>query len=462
MNKTNKTGWVSIGNVPVNQDWVLYNVGDFNQDDNCDLLWQNSTSGLVGVWLMNGASQSGWAVVGSVPDLNWHIDGLGDFNMDGQTDLLWRNYGNGDNGIWLMNGTTQIGWVPLARVADTDWVAKVSTPTFYNPTYGHGLVNAAAAVAKAIGQPTFADVSDANNTISNNMLNVSEVWAQGYKGQGVVVAVVDTGVDINHPALKDNIWVNTREIPNNGIDDDRNGYIDDVNGWDFATNDNNPTDEGGGGHGTHVAGTIAAKDLGYGVKGIAPNARIMPVRVEIGGGQTPSQYNDALISGIKYAINNGANIINLSRGIDPNSTRIAYDLSVLKTVIGNAASKDIIVVCAAGNFGSSLPEFPARYAIDYGIAVGWVDNTKKIAYLSNRSGSDSKMQYVVAPGTRIKSTIPLYYVTTAADAYSDYFEGTSMAAAHISGIVALMLSAKMNLKHSQIRAILTDTSTKLV
>jgi hypothetical protein len=459
MNKTNKAGWASLGYVDPNLGWNLQSVGDFNQDDNCDLVWRNYGSGLVGVWLMNGASQSGWAELGNVPDLDWQIEGVADFNMDGQTDLLWRHYRTGDNGIWLMNGTTQIDWVPLTRVEDLDWEAKVSTPTFYNPTYGHGLVNAAAAVAKAIGQPTFADVTN-TGIASNDMINAPEVWAKNYKGQGVVVAVVDTGVDINHPALKDNIWVNLREIPNNGKDDDRNGFIDDVNGWDFTGNtDNSPIDDAyNGGHGTHLAGIIAAKNLSPGVQGVAPNAKIMPVRVQ-SPGVTSLQFHTSLANGIRYAADNKAQIINLSLGTDPANGQNSSDIAIVKSAIIYAISKGSIVVSSAGNYGSSLPEFPARYATEYGIAVGVVDDNRKIHPFSNKAGANSKMKYVVAPGIEIKSTYPVGYQP--GDGYS-FQSGTSMSAAKVSGVIALMLSANPSLKYSQIRDILIDTASRLI
>ena len=148
-----------------------------------------------------------------------------------------------------------------------------------------------------------------SNDWNLNAINAPESWAAGYTGQGVIVAVVDTGVDINHPDLMSQIWVNAGEIAGNGIDDDGNGYVDDVHGWDFASNDNNPDD--GNGHGTHVAGTIAADDNGIGATGVAPDATIMPVRVL---GNNGSGSASSVAAGIRYAVNMGADIINLSLG----------------------------------------------------------------------------------------------------------------------------------------------------
>jgi subtilisin family serine protease len=450
MNGVFKSVGTTVGTADLS--WAIQAVGDFNQDGKPDLVWRRN-NGELGIWLMNGLAYSGWAVPGYVPDLNWQIRGAADFNQDGQTDLLWRNYATGDNQIWLMKGAAKDGFVPLNRVADLGWEPIVSTPVLYNPTYGYGLVNAAAAVAKAIGQPIFADVAPTGIT-ANDMINAPEVWAKGYTGQGVIVAVVDTGVDINHPALKDNIWVNTREVPNNGIDDDGNGYIDDVNGWDFIGNDNKPIDDAyDGGHGTHLAGTIAAKDLGAGVKGVAYAAKIMPVRVDAPG-YTPQQYHTALASGIRYAANNGAKVINVSRGIAPEFRESPSDILLIKNAIIYATQKGCIVVSAAGNYGLSIPEYPARFALSDGIAVGVVNDDRKINSLSNKAGFDSKMLYVVSPGVNVIST------KRGGGYISD--SGTSMAAAYVSGIIALMLSADRNLNPDKIRSILYETSIPLI
>ncbi len=130
------------------------------------------------------------------------------------------------------------------------------------------------------------------------------------QGEGIVVAVVDTGLDYNHPDIAANVWTNPGEIPNNNIDDDGNGKVDDVRGWDFANNDNNPMD--GFGHGTHVSGTIAAVgNNGIGIIGVAPKAKVMPVK---GFSDDGLGYTSDLANGIVYAAQNGADVINNSWG----------------------------------------------------------------------------------------------------------------------------------------------------
>ena len=155
---------------------------------------------------------------------------------------------------------------------------KAQPAADFNFFYGSGLVNAAAAVSQAIAQPAFADATNLGGTLTRlDVVQAPEVWAQGFTGQGVTIAIIDDGVDYNHPALQNNIWVNTREVANNGIDDDGNGFIDDTSGWNFVDNNNDPSDRSLDGHGTHVAGIAAAN--GDEVKGVAFNAKIMPIKV---------------------------------------------------------------------------------------------------------------------------------------------------------------------------------------
>jgi subtilisin len=310
--------------------------------------------------------------------------------------------------------------------------------TGYNSDSGYGLVNAGAAVGKAIGQQPLSDVPDlGGNNWGADMVKAPSSWANGYTGKGVVVAVLDTGVDYNHQDLKNNIWTNSKEIGGNGIDDDGDGYVDDVYGWNFADNNNNTTDTYG--HGTHVAGTIAGENNNFGVTGIAYDAKIMPVKVL---GNDGSGTYSAIAQGIRYAVDRGANVINLSLGGDyPNST--------LESAIEYADSKNVTVVMAAGNNGDPAPAYPARYANKHGIAVGAVDRNKNMASYSDRAGSDT-ISYVTAPGSSIYSTVP-------GDKYATY-SGTSMASPHVAGVVGLMLSANPNLTSAQIRQMITETA----
>lgn len=308
----------------------------------------------------------------------------------------------------------------------------------YSSSSGYGLTNAAEAVAEVAGEETFDDVPDTGgNNWGADAVNAPEVWEQGYTGEGVVVAVLDTGVDRNHEDLKNNIWTNSGEIADNGKDDDGNGYIDDFYGWNFDGENNITMDVDG--HGTHVSGTIAGENNDFGVTGIAYDAQIMPVKVldDFGSGS-----NSAVAEGIYYAVDNGADVINLSLGGSFPSTGIEQALQY-------ASERQVMVVMAAGNSGGQNPLYPASYADRYGIAVGAIEEDESLASFSNRAGSQ-ELTYVTAPGVDIYSTLPN-------NQYQSY-SGTSMATPHVAGVVALMLSANPNLSNDRIRQILKETS----
>jgi len=355
----------------------------------------------------------------------------------------------------LSAGTYYIHVYPY-QSANTNYNLAVSATsdgggTGFNSTYGYGLVNAAAAVAQAISQPTFADVPNlGGNNWGNDMVNAPEAWARGYTGQGVTVAVIDSGVDISHQDLSNNIWGNTGEIAGNGIDDDGNGYTDDVYGWNFGIGQNNNnvlpgTSSSGQGHGTHVAGTIAAANNGIGMTGVAYNSRIMAIRMGDVDSQGRFTNGGNLAQAIRYAVDNGARVINMSLGWS--------DSTALRDALAYAASRNVITVSAAGNSSLSSPGTPAYYATQYGLSVGAVDSSRTIASFSNRAGTDSSMQHVMAPGVNVYSTVP-------GNGYASY-SGTSMAAPHVAGVVALMLGANPNLTHAQVRSILTSSAVRL-
>ncbi|HLO86196.1 MAG TPA: S8 family serine peptidase [Nostocaceae cyanobacterium] len=346
----------------------------------------------------------------------------------------------------LTSGTYYLLYVgdSLKQVAESNEnnnvVAKAITLTTnnFNSNIGYGLINAAAAVANTLGQSTFADVLNlGGNNWGADLVKAPEVWAKGYTGQGVIVAVLDTGVDYNHPDLKDNIWLNTKEIAGNGKDDDGNGFVDDVYGWNFINSNNNTLDVYG--HGTHTSGTIAGVKNNFGVTGIAYNAKIMPVKVLDDSG---SGSYSAIVNGIYYAVNNGAKVLNLSFGGN-------YEDSDLKAAVQYASSKGAIVVMAAGNNSNSSPSYPARYADNWGLAVGAVDKSNTLASFSNKAGS-TPLAYVTAPGVNIYSTLPN-------SSYGNK-SGTSMATPHVAGVVALMLSAKPGLTDAQVRQIIINTA----
>lgn len=335
--------------------------------------------------------------------------------------------------------TTPISSVNFSHAPDSLSTSSFQTRGTYSSSSGYGLANAAAAVAQANDEKNpYPDAPKlGGNDWGADMIKAPSAWAKGYTGQNVVVAVIDTGVDLNHEDLKDNIWTNSKEIDGNGQDDDGDGYIDNIHGWNFANNNNNVMDNNG--HGTHVSGTIAGERNDKGVTGIAYDAKIMPVKVlDSNGSGSPEN----VAKGIRFAADSGANVINLSLGS-------SYLYKDIESAIEYANGKGSVVVMAAGNDGGSTPEYPARHAKNWGVAVGAVDKNNKMANFSNRSGSE-KLSYVTAPGVDIYSTLPN-------NSYGVY-SGTSMAAPHVAGVVALMLSANRNLSPDRVKQILADSS----
>jgi subtilisin family serine protease len=237
-----------------------------------------------------------------------------------------------------------------------------------------------------------------NNTpgTSGADIDAPEAWDITTGSSSVVVAVIDTGVDYNHPDLTSNIWTNPGEIPDNGIDDDGNGKIDDVNGWDFVNDDNDPID--GAEHGTHVAGTIAAEgNNSIGIAGVSWTAKIMPLRFLDGFGD--GKVSDS-IAAIDYAIANGAHIINASYGWNTFS-------QFEREAISRARDAGILFVVAAGNESENndlVPSYPASHELDNIIAVAATDQNDNLTDFSNYGATSVD---VAAPGENIYSAYPV-------------------------------------------------------
>jgi subtilisin family serine protease len=259
-------------------------------------------------------------------------------------------------------------------------------------------------------------------------IDAPEAWDIHTGNSEIIVAVVDTGVDYNHRDLDDNMWVNSDEIPDNGIDDDGNGYIDDVYGYDFCTytqeSDSDPIDDCG--HGTHCAGIIAAQgNNALDIAGVCWNARIMALKFLNSAGWGYTADGAACFY---YAVNNGADVTSNSWGGG------GY-LETMEEAINYAHSQGVIMVASAGNSGSASPQYPARY--DHMVAVAATGSNDKKAYWSNYGDWVD----IAAPGVDVLSLrASMGWLGIPYDDYTCIMSGTSMACPHVAGVYALTLS----------------------
>jgi subtilisin family serine protease len=276
-----------------------------------------------------------------------------------------------------------------------------------------------------------------------SLLDLPRAW-QLSQGAGVTVAVVDTGARLDHPDLAPNIWTNFGEVPGNGIDDDHNGYVDDVHGVDLTTDKPGQNLSDGYGHGTHVAGIVAAAANGRGVVGVAPRAKLMIVKVmdAKGAGTT-----GGVAEGIRYAAANGARIINLSIQGDTPDPR-------LDSAVAAAGAANVLVVAAAGNSSRDIdgkPSYPASIAAPNLIAVAATAPDSGRA-LNDQSNFGRLAVQLAAPGENILSTANTGgYVS---------LTGTSMAAPMVSGVAALVASVNPRLSATDLRAILLQNAKR--
>lgn len=300
------------------------------------------------------------------------------------------------------------------------------------------------AFAEAPNDPRFKELWGLRNTGSNEPngrvagvegsdVNALAAWDITKGAKQVRIAVIDTGIDYTHPDLARNMWVNKAEASGKkGVDDDGNGYVDDIYGYDFANNDADPMD--GNGHGTHCAGTIGAvHNDGVGVAGVMDQVTLVPIKFldDSGSGSL-----DAAIQSIDYATKMNVDLMSNSWGGGGRS-------EALNEAIKNAADKGIIFTAAAGN-SSSNNDASESYPANYDQA-----NVISVAALTAQNGLASFSSYgrnkvhIAAPGHNVLSTVP-------GNKY-DVFSGTSMATPHVSGVIGLLLAKEGRMDLGQLR-----------
>lgn len=302
-------------------------------------------------------------------------------------------------------------------------------------------------------------------------VRAQQAWDFTRGSENIAVAVLDSGVDLDHPDLRDNIWINSKEIAGDGLDNDQNGYIDDLYGWDFIDNDNSPQpsfpagkyNEVGINHGTIIAGILGGRgDNGQGIAGLGWKVKIMPLRVldSEGNGNT-----GAAVRAIDYAIAQGAQIINMSFvGAD-------YSPS-MQEAISRAWQKGAILVAATGNDslegGENLDtkvNYPAGYDSDGNYIIG-VTATDRADKKANFASYGSRFVDIAAPGVDFFST--LYYdASQKTDSasfdkyYGGWWSGSSVAAAVVSGAAALIKSLVPSLSNVKVRDIILETADNI-
>ncbi len=284
------------------------------------------------------------------------------------------------------------------------------------------------------------------NGVAGVDIDAERAWDITTGSENVIVAVIDTGLDYTHPDLKQNAWINEAEAAGvSGVDDDKNGYVDDVHGFNFTDAANpsaDPMDDQG--HGTHCSGTIGAKgNDGAGIVGVAWNVRIMGIKFL---GADGSGTLEGAIKAIDYATKMKARIMSNSWGGGGES-------QLLKEAIERAHQAGALFIAAAGNDGmnnDSSPHFPSNYQVPNVLSVAAIDNMGRLASFSNYG---KRTVHVAAPGVNIYSSL--------SGGTYDSWSGTSMATPHVSGIAALLVAHEPNLSNVDLKNRITSTAKAL-
>ena len=282
----------------------------------------------------------------------------------------------------------------------------------------------------------------ASNATSDADIDTDLAWDITQGDPNLIVAILDSGAKLDHPEFSGRIWVNTNENED-GSDTDSNNFVDDINGWDFVNNDNDPTDDHG--HGTNVGGiALASGNNNLGYAGVNWNSKIMICKIL---DEENSGYYSWWADAIYYAVDNGASVINMSVGGDGSST-------LLEDAVNYAYDNNVPVVVSTGNQNSVI-QYPAQYENAFAIGSTNPDDTRSVPFFWNEtSGSNyGPALDFVAPGNYI------YGLNNSSNTnYNYYWGGTSQAAPHVAGLISLLLSVDSNLTVDEIRTILEETS----
>ncbi len=421
------------------------------------------------LWAMNNVGQDaageGRVIVNTLPPVSYTGRGMTYAGSTSSNGVRGQLIECGIGGIGSFPGEVngnialiQRGTLTFAEKTRNAMAAGATAAVIYNNVSGDfwGTLGSASnwipviSVSKSVGA-ILTDICPTNVTVMNsvsvdNDIDAPEAWDITTGSTNIVVAVIDSGIDYRHPDLAANMWVNRAELNGiHGVDDDDNGYVDDIYGYDFCNSDPDPIDDHC--HGTHVAGTIGAVgNNGIGVAGVCWNVRIMALKflAESGSGTD----SDA-IECIDYAIRNGARIMNNSWGGGGFSQAVMDTISV-------ANDAGVLFVAAAGNSAGDndqYPEYPSGYDVPNVIAVAATGSDDELASFSCYGATSVDL---AAPGMDILSTLPTYmtYAMLRSGYLTNYgvSSGTSMATPHVSGALALLESYYPSLTAAQAKS----------
>lgn len=357
----------------------------------------------------------------------------------------------GPPGLRVLGGLGLPGQLLLEATEASDQVLAFLSSQHFVAAFEPDLpISLAAVSADATpNDPRFGDLYGLHNIgqsggTADADIDAPEAWQVSTGSRDIIVGVVDTGIDYTHPDLAANIWVNPGEIAGNGIDDDGNGFVDDVHGYDFVNGDGDPFDDNG--HGTHCAGTIGGVgNNGLGVAGVNWEVSLMGLKfLDAAGSGSTSDAIQAINYATMMRTQYGQNV-----RVTSNSWGGSGSSSAMQAAIEASAAADILFVAAAGNDGSdndANPQYPASYISEAVVSVAATDRNDTLAGFSNYGVVSVDL---AAPGAGIVSTIP-------GGGYASY-SGTSMATPHVAGVAALALAVDPTLSVADLKAALLST-----
>lgn len=401
-----------------------------------------------------------WGVSGTGPaagdgviqkELDLEADRREEIDEEKGYDFAARVYGPGLNNLSSKDFYSQYQW-GLRNDGELQYLEVVNRFRFSNPSLADriDLANQLGVPAEVPGPAAYE--LEETNSVRGIDINIQPAWELYDSSTGerrpVVVAVIDTGIDFSHPELKDAAWVNEDEIPDDGIDNDGNGYVDDVYGWNFFHNNNKVYVGKEDDHGTHAAGTIAATRGDRGIAGIADPKYVKIMSVKALGMEEGIGEEAAVINAIRYAEDNGAQICNLSFGTLEYYPRLEQTMRESK----------MLFITAAGNGDEDgeginvdiVPDYPSSFKLDNLISVANLMFDGNLAKSSNYGAATID---IAAPGTYIVSTITN-------NSYG-FMTGTSMAAPMVTGVAAMVYSYRTDLSLEDIKPALMNSARKL-